>query len=62
MNIFRCTPDKSLDKVYLRTCVVYRLLKRERIGKARAAQLLKVSNPLRLIELWQSGPLKNMKA
>jgi len=69
-NAFRCTPDGSLDRLYLRTCTVYRLLKAGKIGQAQA---LEISNrPLRrgwkpkdhlkrTIELWKSGPLKGMK-
>lgn len=37
MNLFRCTPDRRLDREYLRICAVYRLLKRQRIGTARVA-------------------------
>lgn len=41
MNLFRAgTKDGSLDLKYLRVCSVYRLLKRKRIGHARALELL----------------------
>lgn len=65
MNLFRCTPDRSLDKRYLRVASVYRLLSKHRIGKARAVELLGqrgVTKPLRLVELWQAYPLKDMAA
>lgn len=70
MNLFRCgTPDGSLDKKYLRVCSVYRLLKRQVIGKARALELLaqrhteKEMNSLRgTVELWRAHSLKNMGA
>lgn len=39
MNVFRCTPDRSLDRLYLRTCALYRLLKTGRIDKAQAKAL-----------------------
>lgn len=64
MNIFRCTPDRSLDKQYLRTCAVYKLLKKGRIDKSRAIELLTINDYYgsrkRLIELWLNGPLKNL--
>lgn len=62
MNLFRCTTDGSLDKQYLRTCAVYKLLKQGRIDKTRAVELLTVSKPIRIVELWLSGPLKNIAA
>jgi hypothetical protein len=39
-NIFRCTPDRSLDRTFLRHCAVRRLFERGRISAERAAQLL----------------------
>lgn len=64
MNAFRCTPDRSLDRVYLRTCTVYRLLKRKQIGANRAVELLTCPAHLRrkLVEIWRSGPIKDMAA
>lgn len=69
-NLFRCTPDRSLDRIYLRTCAIYRLLKHGHIGQAQA---LEMSNrPLRraykrpdylrgTIEIWKAGPIRNMR-
>ena len=70
MNVFRMTPDGSLDRVYLRTCAIYRLLKSGRIGQARAIELqrLPIKGAYRerdrlvgLIEIWKAGPLKDMR-
>jgi hypothetical protein len=61
------TPDRSLDRYYLRTCAIYRLLKHGRIDKAGALAIARRpirgvhAKPNRLdgtIELWLSGPLK----
>jgi hypothetical protein len=69
MNAFRCTPDHSLDRLYLRTCAIYRLLKSNRIGYTQAIELqnlpikgcYKQQNHLRsTIQIWRSGPLKGM--
>jgi hypothetical protein len=62
MNAFRCTPDRRLDRVYLRTCAVYRLLRQGRIGQERAIELLTCPPKDRraLTELWKSGPLPGM--
>lgn len=63
MNIFRCTKDGSLDKQYLRTCAVYRLLKAGRIGKERAIELMRqrhISNAQGTVELWLAHPLKHL--
>lgn len=68
MNLFRCgTKDGSLDRKYLRVCAVYRLLKRQIIGQARAMELLAqrhtVSEMKQLrgtVELWRAHPLKEM--
>ncbi len=70
MNIFRAgTKDGSLDRKYLRVCVVYRLLRKQTIGKARAIELLaerhtaKEMQTLRAtVSLWQAHPLKEMLA
>ena len=59
MNVFRCTPDRSLDKRFLRICAVYRLLKRKRIGYARACEIL--GPKLRgTVDLWRQYPIKDM--
>ena len=58
MNAFRQTPDSRLDRQYLRVSAVYRLLIRQRIGKARAVELLeqrKVKNPRALVGFWLEG-------
>jgi len=65
MNLFRCTPDRSLDKQYLRICAVYRLMSRDRLGKARAIELLEernVKSASRLVEIWLSWPLHDRAA
>jgi hypothetical protein len=61
MNLFRCTPDGRLDREYLRTCAVYKLLKRGCVNKTRAVELLKCPKPLATVEIWLSGPLKTSK-
>ncbi len=64
LNSFhRGTLDGSLDREYLRTCAVYRLLKSGRIGRAKAASLLTCAKNTRVsvVEMWKSGPLPNMK-
>lgn len=67
MNAFRCTPDKSLDRKYLRVCVVYRLMRKQIIGKARALELLAQRHtPAEMktlhatVELWISGPFRRL--
>lgn len=71
MNVFRMTRDRSLDRYYLRTCAIYRLLKNGHIGKAGAMTLAR--RPIRgvhapgnrldgTIEIWLSGPLKHRAA
>jgi hypothetical protein len=68
MNIYRCSsPDGSLDKKYLRVCVVYRLLKNQHITKPIALRLLAQRHTARemktlraTVELWLSGPLKHL--
>ena len=66
MNLFRCTPDKSLDHKYLRIAVVYRLLSRQKINVARARVLLaerhssgEMKSLNALVDLWLSGPLRH---
>ena len=60
----------KLDRQYLRTCTVYRLLKSGRIGQSQANEI--ANRPLRAgskprdylrgtIEIWRSGPLKDMR-
>lgn len=67
MNLFRCTPDKSLDRKYLRVCVTYRLLQKQIIGQRRALELLaqrhtsgEMKSLRGTVELWKSGPIKDM--
>jgi hypothetical protein len=40
VNAFRCTPDRSLDRVFLRHCAVRRLFERGCVSADRAAELL----------------------
>jgi hypothetical protein len=70
MNVFRMTPDRSLDRYYLRTCAIYRLLKHGHVDKAGALELARrripgtYAKPDRLdatIEIWLAGPLKHRK-
>lgn len=75
MNIFRTpkwnaktkTWERPLNRKFLRVCTVYRLLKRQIIGKSRALELLaerhtgKEMKILRAtVDLWQAQPIKNM--
>lgn len=67
MNLFRCTPDRSLDRKYLRVCAVYKLLKRKRIGQAEALKRLAERHNAaemqilqRTVEIWRSHPIKDM--
>jgi len=69
-NVFRCTPDRSLDRVYLRTCAIYRLLKGGYIDRDKAIELSwrpyrngrKVTVNLgATIDLWLNGPLRHRK-
>jgi hypothetical protein len=69
-NVFRMTWNRSLDRVYLRTCAIYRLLKIGRIDKAGALELARrrikgchvAANRLDgTIELWLAGPLAYRK-
>ncbi len=59
-----------LDRQYLRTCTIYRMLKSGRIGQAQANEIAdrkirgfpKHDGYLKgTIELWKNGPLKGMK-
>jgi hypothetical protein len=69
MNAFRMTHDRSLDRYYLRTCAIYRLLKGGHVDKAGALAI--AGRPIRgiyakpdrlngTIELWLAGPLRNL--
>lgn len=69
MNVFRCTPDRSLDREFLRTCAIYRLLKRGYINRDEAKQIARRrvrgchTKPERLdgtIEIWLNGPLREL--
>ena len=57
-NAFRMTPDGSLDRPYLRTCAIYRLLKNGRIDKRRAIEI--APRLTATIEIWLNGPLKGI--
>lgn len=57
----------ELDKKYLRVCSVYRLLKRKRIGQARAIDLLALRHTAKemavlrgTVDLWKQYPIKDM--
>lgn len=68
MNLFRCgSRDGSLDRKYLRVCSVYKLLKRQAIGRARALELLAQRHTERemttlrgTVSLWQQYSLREM--
>ena len=71
MNCFRMTPDRSLDREYLRVAAVYRCL--SRYGASKAEALALSNRPIRgvykkpdwlmaTIELWLSGPLRKRTA
>lgn len=69
MNLFRQTKDGSLDRRYLRVCAVYRLLKKQTIGRARALELLadrhtaaEMKTLRGTVQLWKAHPLPNMAA
>lgn len=60
----------KLDRQYLRTCTIYKLLKSGKIGQAEANAL--AARKIRgnfakgeylrgTIEIWKSGPLKDMR-
>jgi hypothetical protein len=64
MNAFHMTPDKRLDRLYLRTCAIYRLLKNGRITRQQALEIQE--RPIRhthkrpgyltnTIQLWKVG-------
>lgn len=64
-NMFRLSG--SLDRQYLRTCAVHKLLARKRIGFARALELLAARNPQSqmptmkaCVEQWRANHLKEM--
>lgn len=38
-NAYRITPDRSLDRQFLRTCAIYRLLKWRKIDRQKALEL-----------------------
>jgi len=66
VNLFRQTSDRSLDRKYLRVCSVYRLLKKGKVDKARAIELLALRHSpnematLRgTVDLWLAGPLRD---
>jgi hypothetical protein len=55
-NAFRNPITGKLDREYLRTCAIYRLLKHRKITKAQA---LAIAPRLRAtIEIWLNGPLR----
>ena len=70
---FRCTSNRTLDRLYLRTCAIYRLLKAGRIDRdeALALQNHRYAAPdeesgrrhpprdylTATISIWLSGPL-----
>lgn len=59
-NLFRVRLDGRLDRGYLRTCAVYKLLKQGRIDKARGIELLaqrRGAAGLATVEIWLNGPL-----
>ncbi len=62
-NMFRNVMTGKLNKEYLRICAVYKLLKSQRVGRARACELLaarRVECPKRLVEMWCNHPLKHL--
>ena len=70
MNAFRITPDRSLDREYLRVCAVYQCIKRYRIGrdKARLIANRRIRGVYKkpgwldaTIEIWFNGPLREYK-
>ncbi len=68
MNLFRAgMKDGSLDRKYLRVCAVYRLLRKQIIGQARALELLAQRHTAKEMEtlkgtvgLWRAHPLPEM--
>lgn len=73
-NCFRNPKDGTLDRQYLRTCAIYRLLKHKHIGQAEALQMqnrkwrkgaVHYFRPqpdylTKTIEIWKNGPLSDM--
>ncbi len=57
-NIFRVPTTGKLDRVYLRTCAIYRLLKSGRIDETRAKAL--APHLTATIEIWKYGPLRKI--
>jgi hypothetical protein len=67
MNLFRQTNDGSLDRKYLRVCIVYRLMRKQIIGKARAIELLAErhsASEMKMlrgtVDLWIANPFKHL--
>ena len=67
MNLFRLSPDQPLDRKYLRVCAVYRLLRKQIIGQARALELLAqrhTASEMQIlrgtVSLWRQYPIKGM--
>lgn len=67
MNCFRISPELPLDRQFLRTSAVHRLLRKKRIGFARALELLAERNPKSqmpimkaCVEQWRANHLKDM--
>lgn len=63
-DAFHPRPFGRLDRAYLRQCAAYRLLRRRQIGAARAIEIMRardVRRPGRMIELWRTGPLRDMR-
>lgn len=55
--MYRCTPDRKLDRVFLRHCAVRRLFERGHITADRAAELLLCKPAIRraVVATW-TGP------
>lgn len=53
-NLFRITPDKSLDREYLTTCAIYRCIRRYGMTKEEAIK--------QLIKRWPPKPNKKYAA
>ncbi len=70
MNIFRIgTKDGSLDRKYLRVAAVYRLLRKQIIGQARALELLAEKHTAKemqalkgTVEIWRAHSLREMRS
>jgi hypothetical protein len=54
MNFYRCTPDRSLDRTFLRHCAVRRLFEHGCVSADRAAELLLCKKDIRraVVESW----------